>query len=96
MIVPNSILFKNPVTTRTHQTSPRITVICGVVYDVDVDEAREVISKAVATCESVRQDDKPIQIFAQIQTRLCAVLGFIGLCDFDSVEKELVFRRKHP
>jgi small-conductance mechanosensitive channel len=65
VIVPNSILFKNPVTIRTHQSSRRMTVICGVAYDVDVDEAREVISEAVATCESVLQGDKPIQIFAQ-------------------------------
>ena len=65
VIVPNSILFKNPVTIRTHQEFRRTTVICGVAYDVDVDEAREVIRKAVATCESVLQGDKPIQVFAQ-------------------------------
>lgn len=65
VIVPNSILFKNPVIIRTHQPSRRMTVICGVAYDVDVDEARDVIYSAVQTCESVIQDDKPIQIFAQ-------------------------------
>ncbi|WP_299971084.1 mechanosensitive ion channel family protein [uncultured Roseobacter sp.] len=65
VIVPNSILFKNPVTIRTHQVSRRMTVICGVAYDVDVDQARDVISKAVATCGTVLQGDKPIQIFAQ-------------------------------
>ncbi len=65
VIVPNSILFKNPVTIRTHQASRRMTIICGVAYDVDVDEAREVIHEAMKTCESVIQDDKPIQIFAQ-------------------------------
>ena len=65
VIVPNSILFKNPVTIRTHEDVRRMTVICGVAYDVDVDEAREVISNAVATCESVVQDGKPIQVYAQ-------------------------------
>ncbi len=65
VIVPNSILFKNPVTIRTHQPARRVTVICGVAYDVDVDNAREVITAAVAACESVLQDDKPIQVFAQ-------------------------------
>ena len=65
VIVPNSILFKNPVTIRTHQSSRRVTVICGVAYDVDVDVARDVISNAVATCDSVLQDEKPIQVFAQ-------------------------------
>ena len=65
VIVPNSILFKNPVTIRTDQDLRRVTVICGVAYDVDVDEARDVISGAVESCDTVVQDDKPIQIFAQ-------------------------------
>ncbi|MHA6326716.1 mechanosensitive ion channel family protein [Roseivivax sp. CAU 1753] len=65
VIVPNSILFKNPVIVRTDQAVRRITVICGVAYDVDVDAAREVIRDAVASCDTVRQDDKPIEIFAQ-------------------------------
>ena len=65
VIVPNSILFKNPVTVRTDLASRRVTVICGVAYDVDVDNARDVIRDAVARCDSVIQDGKPIQIFAQ-------------------------------
>lgn len=65
VIVPNSILFKNPVIIRTDQPVRRMTVICGVAYDVDVDEARDVIRRAVETCENVVQGDKPIQIFAQ-------------------------------
>ncbi|WP_299684224.1 mechanosensitive ion channel family protein [uncultured Tateyamaria sp.] len=65
VIVPNSILFKNPVVIRTHLPTRRVTVICGVAYDVDVDEARDVIRAAVADCDSVVQQDKPIQIFAQ-------------------------------
>lgn len=44
VIVPNSILFKNPVTIRTHKDLRRVTVMCGVAYDVDVDAARDVIS----------------------------------------------------
>ncbi|WP_187431370.1 Small-conductance mechanosensitive channel [Roseobacter fucihabitans] len=65
IIVPNSILFKNPVTVRTDLDVRRITIICGVAYDVDVDEARDVIRDAVASCDSVVQDNKPIEIFAQ-------------------------------
>lgn len=65
VIVPNSILFKNPVTVRTDLDLRRVTIICGVAYDVDVDDARDVIQQAVATCKSVVQDGKPIQIFAQ-------------------------------
>jgi len=65
VIVPNSILFKNPVTVRTDRDTRRVTVICGVAYDEDVDQSRDVIRKAVETCDTVQQDDKPIQIFAQ-------------------------------
>ncbi|MEO9780974.1 MAG: mechanosensitive ion channel family protein [Sedimentitalea sp.] len=65
VIVPNSILFKNPVIIRTDQPVRRMTVICGVAYDSDVDEARDVIRNAVEACDSVIQGEKPIQIFAQ-------------------------------
>lgn len=65
VIVPNSILFKNPVVIRTDQDIRRQTVICGVAYDVDVDRAREVITDAVRACDTVHQDGKPVQIFAK-------------------------------
>ncbi|WP_375279853.1 mechanosensitive ion channel family protein [Pseudooctadecabacter sp.] len=65
VIVPNSILFKNPVWVRTHRDLRRVTVMCGVAYDVDVDQARGVIGDAVKNCDTVVQDDKPVQIFAQ-------------------------------
>ncbi len=65
VIVPNSILFKNPVTVRTDQDIRRVTVICGVAYDVDIETARKVIADAVGACDSVIQDGKPIQVFAQ-------------------------------
>jgi len=65
VIVPNSMLFKNPVIIRTDQPKRRVTIICGVAYDVDVDQARSVITGAVETCETVVKDDKPIQVFAQ-------------------------------
>ena len=64
VIVPNSILFKNPVTVATDQDTRRVTVICGVAYDVDVDAARDVIRDAVKSCRTIA-DGKPIQIFAQ-------------------------------
>ena len=65
VIVPNSLLFKSPLTIRTDRDVRRTTIICGVSYDTDVDAARDVIRDAVATCDSVIQDGKPIQIFAQ-------------------------------
>ncbi len=65
VIVPNSILFKNPVVIRTHDDLRRVTIICGVAYGENVDEARGVIEEAVRSCDSVTMDDKPVQIFAQ-------------------------------
>ncbi len=65
VIVPNAILFKNPVTVRTDLETRRVTVICGVAYDVDVDEARAVIRAAVEGCDSVRTEETEVQIFAQ-------------------------------
>lgn len=65
VIVPNSILFKNPLTIRTDQDERRTTIICGIAYDEDVAHGRDVIRKAVEGCETVIKDNRPIQIFAQ-------------------------------
>lgn len=64
VIVPNSLLFKNPVTVRTAQPLRRARVICSVAYGEDLDEARAVIEKAVKRCQSVEKD-QPIQVFAE-------------------------------
>ena len=64
VIMPNAMMFKNPVFIRTDNDLRRTTVICGVAYDEDVDEAREVIRKAVESVDSVNTD-RPVQIFAQ-------------------------------
>ena len=42
VILPNSILFKNPLTIRTDLDQRRTTIICGVGYGENVDEARSV------------------------------------------------------
>ncbi|NNJ76040.1 MAG: mechanosensitive ion channel family protein [Anderseniella sp.] len=65
VIVPNSILFKNPLTIRTDQDQRRTTIICGIAYDEDVAQGRAVIRKAVEACETVIQDTSPVEIFAQ-------------------------------
>lgn len=64
VIVPNSLLFKNPLTIRTDRDIRRVTVICGVAYGEDVDASRDVIATAVEGCETVRSEE-PVQIFAQ-------------------------------
>ncbi|MGQ7843321.1 mechanosensitive ion channel family protein [Granulosicoccus sp. 3-233] len=61
-VVPNSFLFKNPVTILTSEPSRRVMLTTGVAYDVDVGEAVEVITQAVNACETLTRD-KPVQVF---------------------------------
>ena len=62
--LPNAMLFKNPVNIQTAQDLRRLMILCGVAYDEDVAESREVISRAVSACETVNKD-KEIQVFAR-------------------------------
>ena len=63
-IVPNSILFKNPVEIFTDDPGRRHEVVCGVAYDVDLDEAAKVIADAVKGCDKVDQD-RGVDVFAK-------------------------------
>ncbi len=65
VVMPNATLFQNPVVVRTSQGLRRTTVICGVAYDENVDEAREVIRRAVEAVDTVRDDVRDVQVFAQ-------------------------------
>ena len=62
-VVPNSILFKNPVEILTDVEERRHEVIAGVSYDTDLDEAASVIRKAVEAVDGIITD-KGIDIFA--------------------------------
>ncbi|WP_299192687.1 mechanosensitive ion channel family protein [uncultured Erythrobacter sp.] len=62
-VVPNSILFKNPVEILTDKEQRRHSVVIGVSYDTDLDKAAEVIRKAVTAVELV-DVDKGVDIFA--------------------------------
>tara|TARA_R110002110_G_scaffold22536_1_gene87266 strand:+ start:1923 stop:2798 length:876 start_codon:yes stop_codon:yes gene_type:complete len=64
VILPNSMLFKNPLTIRTALDQRRTTIICGVAYSEDVDKARSVIKQAVTDCKTVISDSRPVEIFA--------------------------------
>lgn len=64
VVAPNAMLFTNPVAVITDQSIRRVTIICGVAYDEDVDQARDVIRGAVGSVESVDKSRQP-QIFAQ-------------------------------
>ncbi|MEQ9618453.1 MAG: mechanosensitive ion channel family protein [Deltaproteobacteria bacterium] len=64
IVIPNAMLFKNPVQVRTDLDLRRITVMCGVAYGEDVDESRAVIKEAVEGLDSV-DNSREVQIFAQ-------------------------------
>jgi len=61
-VVPNSFLFKNPVTILTNLPSRRVMLTTGVAYDVDVEEAVAVITEAMKQCKTITPD-KPLQVF---------------------------------
>ncbi len=63
VVIPNAMLFKNPVWVKTDRDQRRMQVICGVGYGEDVDKCREIITKAVKSVESVNTD-QPIQVYA--------------------------------
>ncbi|BDI61187.1 mechanosensitive ion channel family protein [Qipengyuania nanhaisediminis] len=63
-VVPNSILFKNPVEILTDKDMRRHDVVVGVSYDTDLDAAAEVIRKAVTAIDEV-DEEKGIDVFAQ-------------------------------
>ncbi|MFP4105204.1 MAG: mechanosensitive ion channel family protein [Phycisphaerae bacterium] len=61
IVVPNALLYKNPVKVLTNRPIRRDLVIAGVDYDDDLDKAAEIIRKAVEKCETV-SDQKKIQV----------------------------------
>ena len=63
-VVPNSILFKNPVEILTDVEQRRHEVVVGVSYDTNLDHAATVIHRAVEGVSDVLAS-KGIDIFAQ-------------------------------
>lgn len=64
IVVPNALLFQQPVIVRTNRDVRRTSIIVGVAYDEDIDTARTVIATAVRDVDSVRSDVRDIQVFA--------------------------------
>ena len=62
-LVPNSILFKNPVEILTDEAKRRHEVVAGVSYDTDLDHAASVIMKSVENIDGI-DSEKGIDIFA--------------------------------
>ena len=63
-LVPNSMLFKNPVEILTDEVKRRHEVVVGVSYDTNLDHAADVIRRAVEGVEEV-DSEKTLDIFAQ-------------------------------
>lgn len=63
VVVPNSVLFKNPVNVLTNTDLRRTSIVCGVAYREDADHCRDIIRNAVQDCPTVAAS-KPIEIFA--------------------------------
>lgn len=63
-VVPNAILFKNPVEILTDEEQRRHEVVVGVSYDTQLDHAADVIRRAVEGIDDVLAS-KGVDIFAQ-------------------------------
>ena len=63
-IVPNSMIFKNPVEILTDEFKRRHEVVVGVSYDTNLDHAADVIRRSVEGVEGV-EIDQGLDIFAQ-------------------------------
>lgn len=59
IIIPNSILFTNPVMVNTSTDRIRTDIEVGVAYDVDIDTASALIREAVGRVEGVLQQPPP-------------------------------------
>lgn len=64
VVMPNAMLFKDPVYIRTDRPYRRVTITAGIAYGEDVAEGRKVIEGALQGLDTVAQD-RPIQIFAK-------------------------------
>lgn len=64
VVVPNAEIYKSVVRVLTNDEHRRVRITCGVGYGEDVASARQVIKRAVTSCDSVVQN-KPVEIFAQ-------------------------------
>ena len=63
-IMPNSMLFKNPVQILTDDSIRRNDLVVGVSYDTDLELAQKVIYEAMATVDAI-VTEKPVIVYAQ-------------------------------
>lgn len=63
-IVPNSVLFKNPVKVTTDRPQRRFQIMVSVSRDQDMDKAARVIREAVEAVKGV-EPTHPVEVFAR-------------------------------
>lgn len=63
-VVPNSLLFKNPVKILTDEAMRRNELVVGVAYDTDLDQALKVLRETLEGLPEISKE-KPIDVFAQ-------------------------------
>ena len=63
-IVPNSFLFKNPVKIVTDATKRRHEIVVGVAYGTNLDQAADVLERAVRSAKEV-DSSRPVEVFAR-------------------------------
>lgn len=59
VIVPSSMVLKNPIENDTERPVRRSTVLVGVSYDADAEVARELVLEAARGVDGVREDPTP-------------------------------------
>ncbi len=64
VMVPNSILFKNPLIVRTQRATRRFEVVVGVSYDTNLDDAKAIMEETLAGIEIINQE-RPAEVFAK-------------------------------
>ena len=62
-IIPNSMIFKNPVKILTDDSRARTEVIVGVEYDADLDQAETVLREAVEGLDAIDKE-KGVEVYA--------------------------------
>jgi small-conductance mechanosensitive channel len=64
VLVPNSFLFKNPLSILTDFELRRFDIVVGVAYGEDVAKAQAIIASAVKSLDKI-ENDKPIEVYAR-------------------------------
>lgn len=64
IVMPNAMMFTNPVRVLTYKKHRRMTVICGIAYGEDVAEGRRVMREALESCETVIER-LGVEVYAQ-------------------------------